>query len=216
MPKPGPSHTNCPNMLLCSDVLRWWPATLSGSKCSTSLTRTSNARSCTRETTNGMDLYMLWYSIALCAIGAATQGWDQTGSNGANLSFPRAFNIDGTIDGTTPKPPAEATHRRMDCRCNKCDHLLDRRSDVSAYVQYPISLDIATKINLLGNSGAFIVDPLNKYFARRGEIFITACCLTATPIGSAFAQSWQRTVRGAVCHGHRYRCQERHGAHLFR
>lgn len=25
---------------------------------------------------------MLWYSIALCAVGAATQGWDQTGSNG--------------------------------------------------------------------------------------------------------------------------------------
>lgn len=40
-------------------------------------------------------------------------------------------------------------------------------------------------------SGAFIVDPLNKYFGRRGEIFITACCLTATPIGSAFAKSWE-------------------------
>lgn len=39
--------------------------------------------------------FMLWYSIALCAVGAATQGWDQTGSNGANLSFPQAFNIDG-------------------------------------------------------------------------------------------------------------------------
>lgn len=39
---------------------------------------------------------MLWYSIFLCAIGAATQGWDQTGSNGANLSFPREFGIDGT------------------------------------------------------------------------------------------------------------------------
>jgi len=38
---------------------------------------------------------MLWYSIALCAIGAATQGWDQTGSNGANLSFPQEFGIDG-------------------------------------------------------------------------------------------------------------------------
>ena len=37
---------------------------------------------------------MLWYSIGLCAIGAATQGWDQTGSNGANLSFPQEFNID--------------------------------------------------------------------------------------------------------------------------
>lgn len=38
---------------------------------------------------------MLWFSIGLCAIGAATQGWDQTGSNGANLSFPQEFGIDG-------------------------------------------------------------------------------------------------------------------------
>lgn len=34
---------------------------------------------------------MLWYSIGLCAIGAATQGWDQTGSNGATLSWVRIF-----------------------------------------------------------------------------------------------------------------------------
>jgi hypothetical protein len=40
--------------------------------------------------------FMLWYSISLCAMGAATQGWDQTGSNGANLSFPKEFGIDGT------------------------------------------------------------------------------------------------------------------------
>lgn len=38
--------------------------------------------------------FMLWYSIALCAIGAATQGWDQTGSNGANLTFHAEFGID--------------------------------------------------------------------------------------------------------------------------
>lgn len=43
----------------------------------------------------------------------------------------------------------------------------------------------------LSLSGAWIVDPLNHYFGRRGEIFITACCLTATPIGSGFAKSWQ-------------------------
>jgi hypothetical protein len=30
---------------------------------------------------------MLWYSIS--------QGWDQTGSNGANLSFPEEFGIAG-------------------------------------------------------------------------------------------------------------------------
>ena len=37
--------------------------------------------------------FMLWYSVSLCAIGAATQGWDQTGANGANLSFPREFGL---------------------------------------------------------------------------------------------------------------------------
>lgn len=37
--------------------------------------------------------FMLWYSISLCAVGAATQGWDQTGSNGANLSFPQEFGL---------------------------------------------------------------------------------------------------------------------------
>jgi hypothetical protein len=35
----------------------------------------------------------LYYSMVICALGAATQGWDQTGSNGANLSFPQEFGI---------------------------------------------------------------------------------------------------------------------------
>lgn len=39
--------------------------------------------------------FILWYSISLCAIGAATQGWDQTGANGANLSFPKEFGLTG-------------------------------------------------------------------------------------------------------------------------
>ncbi|OBT70737.1 hypothetical protein VF21_10187 [Pseudogymnoascus sp. 05NY08] len=35
----------------------------------------------------------LYLTIILCSVGAAVQGWDQTGSNGANLSFPQAFGI---------------------------------------------------------------------------------------------------------------------------
>ena len=31
---------------------------------------------------------LLYTTIVVCSIGAAVQGWDQTGSNGANLSFP--------------------------------------------------------------------------------------------------------------------------------
>ncbi|KAK2600648.1 hypothetical protein N8I77_010169 [Diaporthe amygdali] len=99
---------------------------------------------------------MLWYSIGLCAIGAATQGWDQTGSNGANLSFPKEFGIN------------------------------EKGRD-----EWIVGVINAIIFLTAGLIGAFIVDPLNKYFGRRGEIFITACCLTATPIGSGFAKSWQ-------------------------
>ncbi|KAJ9213683.1 hypothetical protein DTO166G4_4765 [Paecilomyces variotii] len=100
--------------------------------------------------------FMLWYSIGLCAIGAATQGWDQTGSNGANLSFPEEFGING-----------------------------------KGRDEWIVGLINAIIFLTAGLIGAFIVDPLNHYLGRRGEIFLTACCLTATPIGSGFAKSWQ-------------------------
>ncbi|KAH7165201.1 putative facilitated glucose transporter [Dactylonectria macrodidyma] len=100
--------------------------------------------------------FMLWYSIGLCAVGAATQGWDQTGSNGANLTFHEEFGIDG--EGRD---------------------------------EWIVGIVNAIIFLTAGLIGAFIVDPLNYYLGRRGEIFVTACCLTATPIGSAFAQSWQ-------------------------
>jgi len=99
---------------------------------------------------------MLWYSIGLCAIGAATQGWDQTGSNGANLSFHEEFNING--EGRD---------------------------------EWIVGVINAIIFLTAGLIGAFIVDPLNKYLGRRGEIFFTAIILTVTPIGSACAQSWQ-------------------------
>ncbi|RFU78957.1 hypothetical protein TARUN_3261 [Trichoderma arundinaceum] len=38
--------------------------------------------------------WTLLLTVITCSIGAAVQGWDQTGSNGANLDFPRAYGID--------------------------------------------------------------------------------------------------------------------------
>ncbi|KAK5134067.1 hypothetical protein LTR08_006957 [Meristemomyces frigidus] len=35
----------------------------------------------------------MYFTVILCSVGAAVQGWDQTGSNGANLSFPTEFGI---------------------------------------------------------------------------------------------------------------------------
>ncbi|KAF3044730.1 hypothetical protein E8E12_009915 [Didymella heteroderae] len=86
----------------------------------------------------------------------ATQGWDQTGANGANLSFPQEFGI-----------------------------------DEGAKNEWIVGLINSIIFLTAGLIGAFIVDPLNHYLGRRGEIFVTALCLTATPIGSGFARTWQ-------------------------
>ncbi|KAF1960445.1 hypothetical protein CC80DRAFT_583125 [Byssothecium circinans] len=36
----------------------------------------------------------LYFAIAVCSLGSAIQGWDNTGANGANLSFPQEFGIE--------------------------------------------------------------------------------------------------------------------------
>lgn len=36
----------------------------------------------------------LFLTIATCSIGAAVQGWDQTGTNGANIFFPKDYGIE--------------------------------------------------------------------------------------------------------------------------
>jgi sugar porter (SP) family MFS transporter len=43
----------------------------------------------------------LYLTIIVCSVGAAVQGWDQTGSNGANLSFPQEFGIGSQSDYDT-------------------------------------------------------------------------------------------------------------------
>lgn len=79
----------------------------------------------------------------------------------------------------------------MDCRSRQLHYIPHGRSHVGAKLRQLLSSNLSYRELTLRPSGAFIVDPLNKYFGRRGEIFITAACLTATPIGSAFTHSWQ-------------------------
>ena len=46
----------------------------------------------------------LYFTVILCSIGAAVQGWDQTGSNGANLSWPQDFGVPDTPPKSGPVP----------------------------------------------------------------------------------------------------------------
>lgn len=110
----------------------------------------------------------LYVTIVVCSIGAAVQGWDQTGSNGANLSFPVAFGIPDSaeIDGQ-PNPDAEKNLWLVGV-INAAPYI------ASAFL------------------GCWLSDPLNNYFGRRGAIFISAIFLILTPIGSAVCQTWEQ------------------------
>ncbi|KAI9878143.1 MAG: hypothetical protein M1830_001789 [Pleopsidium flavum] len=107
----------------------------------------------------------LYITVILCSIGAAVQGWDQTGSNGANLSFPVAFGI-----GNGEKKGAPNQER---------DNWLVGLINAAPYIASAFF-------------GCWMSDPLNNYFGRRGTIFVSAVFCLLSVIGSGFSQTWQQ------------------------
>ncbi|PSN67775.1 hypothetical protein BS50DRAFT_348632 [Corynespora cassiicola Philippines] len=107
----------------------------------------------------------LYFTIIVCSIGAAVQGWDQTGSNGANLSFPREFGIG---EGENAGHPNRWR-----------DNLIVGVVNAGPY---------------LGSAffGCWLSDPCNYYTGRRGTIFISAIFCLLTPIGGAICQNWEQ------------------------
>lgn len=114
----------------------------------------------------------MFYTVILCSIGAAVQGWDQvsaflalfppvdhevstpltsapelqTGTNGANLSFPQEFGI-GPVEGD----PAQ--------------------SDKNEWILGVVNAGPYIACAFLG---CWLADPATKYLGRRGCIFISA------------------------------------------
>ncbi|OJD40562.1 sugar transporter [Diplodia corticola] len=111
----------------------------------------------------------LYFTVILCSVGAAVQGWDQTGSNGANLSFPVAFGISDAEyldDAETIPNPDYATNLWLVGIINAAPYL------ASAFL------------------GCWLSDPLNNYFGRRGTIFFSAIFCFLSVIGSGCSQTW--------------------------
>ncbi|KAL8819677.1 MAG: hypothetical protein Q9223_001948 [Gallowayella weberi] len=104
----------------------------------------------------------LYFTVILCSIGAAVQGWDQTGSNGANLSWPVAFGVP------------------------------DAGPDATDYNTWIVGIVNAGPYIASAGFGCWISDPLNYYFGRRGTIFFSAIFCLFSVIGSAFSQNWQQ------------------------
>ncbi|KAL7955893.1 sugar transporter domain-containing protein [Trichoderma compactum] len=113
--------------------------------------------------------WALYYTIGLSSIAAAIQGWDQTGSNGANLSFPAALGIPDNA-GSSCGPDANAG----DCAKN------------SWIIGFINSLPYITICLFAG----WISDPLNDWIGRRGTIFLGAIFSLLAPFGMAVSQTW--------------------------
>ncbi|KAK6530090.1 hypothetical protein TWF694_003462 [Orbilia ellipsospora] len=107
--------------------------------------------------------FALYFSIIVCSIGAAVQGWDQTGSNGANLSFPVEFGIN--VDPDNPSPN-DSKNQWILGLVNSAPYI------GSAFI------------------GCWLSDPINNMVGRRGTIFFAANFCLWPAIGSGFTRNW--------------------------
>ncbi|KAF1954160.1 MFS transporter [Byssothecium circinans] len=117
---------------------------------------------------------VLYLTIILNSIAAAIQGWDQTGSNGANLTFAERFGIpDG---GEFCAIAANAA------TCAKNAWIVGLINSLPY-----IAIAVFT---------AWISDPVNELLGRKKTIFVAAIFSVVAPIGSGLTQTWPQL---AVC-----------------
>jgi len=119
---------------------------------------------------------VLYFTIVLNSIAAAIQGWDQTGSNGANLTFGEALGI----PDTGPTCEAEGT-------CSKNAWIIGA---VNAMPYMAICI-----------FAAWISDPVNHLVGRRGTIFIAAIFSVLAPLGMAGSQTYGQLMACRVLLG---------------
>ncbi|KPI43785.1 putative polyol transporter 2 [Cyphellophora attinorum] len=111
---------------------------------------------------------MLYFTIIMNSVAAAIQGWDQTGSNAANLGFPIEFGIQD--------------HPEVDCTPN-----CSRNTWIIGFVNSAPYIAIALFT-------AWISDRFNDWIGRRGTIFIAAIFSLIAPFGMALCQTWGQLV----------------------
>lgn len=114
----------------------------------------------------------LFLTIATCSIGAAVQGWDQTGSNGANIFFPKYYGIGDSDD------PTENVRNKIIVGLINAGPYIG-----SAFI------------------GCWLSDPANHYFGRRGVIFVSAHFCLWPVIGSAFCNTWPQQLANRLLMG---------------
>lgn len=93
------------------------------------------------------------------------------------MSFPTEFGIARTVE----QPGGES---------DEVSHRLSNKGVWGADEKWKVGAINGAPYIGAALIGCWVSDPLNNWFGRRGEIFITSIILILTPIGSAFSQNW--------------------------
>ncbi|KAF8339671.1 uncharacterized protein EI90DRAFT_3279266 [Cantharellus anzutake] len=119
-----------------------------------------------REKTHRWDQkWDLYKTVVICSIAAAVQGWDQTGSNGANLSFPEEFGI--SLKASNPH---------------------------AARNQWIVGLINSGPYIASALLGCWLTDPLNNLLGRRGTIFFCGIFCVFAVLGQGFCHTWPQLL----------------------
>ncbi|KAK3117286.1 hypothetical protein LTR53_001467 [Teratosphaeriaceae sp. CCFEE 6253] len=110
--------------------------------------------------------------VTLC-VAAVVQGWNQTGTNGANLNWPQQLGLTN-LHGCDPKG-----------------------SD--AWIFSIVNAATYLSASLVG---CWLSDPLNEYFfGRRAAICVSAAIILASVVGGACTRTWQELLACRVLLG---------------
>jgi len=105
-------------------------------------------------------------TIATLCVGAIIQGWTQTGSNGANLSWPTEFGL------------ADSNGVMFSAR----DYWIFAGVNAITYLAASIF-------------GCWLSDPLQSWLlGRRGAIFVSGLLILASVVGGACCHSWHQLL----------------------
>lgn len=100
-------------------------------------------------------------TVAAASFGALTLGWDQGVLSGATLHYPSELGIDPDADGPN-----------------------------RTYYNWLTGVISAGPFMGAAGFAVWFSDVLNKYLGRRGALAVAAVFLFATPLASAFVQTW--------------------------